>query len=299
LARRASEQKNIEMDAPTFIIDDLSAARKFISTLNRKIVRQRFSNYQEWNPDHIVLAIKNGKVVAMADCVLSDNKNGANGSLLARPEFGGHSIVALTKLKQLVKVDFWQSTLRSPTDATCAISRRFFDVTHDQGAWEISNALVRMHGVHSHLHPTPLVASNSFLKKHGIPRLNQLSAASKNQIMLAARKPSGSAIRTPSGDFLPAHYLMTLAFELLGLPMRVRQEVSRLMLIALATLHGHRPEPDAVKRHIGADAMRIFFRAVSQYAEISDGPAGIFAVEPSGQPTTVWQSVLPKGSSMA
>jgi hypothetical protein len=287
------------MDAPTFIIDDLSAAQKFISTLNRKIVRQRFSTYQDWKPDHIVLAIKNNEVVAMADYVLSDNKNGANGSLLARPGFGGHSIVALQKLKRLVKVDFWQSTLRSPTDATCAISRRFFDVTHDQGAWEISNALVLMHGVHSHLHPTPLVASNSFLKKHGIPPLNKFSPRIKKPNNDGRARALWVGHTNSEWRFLPAHYLITLAFELLGLPMRVRQEVSRLMLIALATLHGHRPHPDAVKRHMGADSMSVFFRAVSEYAEICDGSGSIFSVEPSSQALTGWQSVLLKEKSMA
>ncbi|KAB0264733.1 hypothetical protein [Microvirga brassicacearum] len=266
------------MPKMAYILDDISAAREFVSSLNRKIVRKRFST-GHWEPHHVVLVTRDGQVVAMADCVVSDDGHAANGSLLARSGFGANAIAALLRMKQHVPVGHWQSTLRVPTPSTVGISRRYFDATFDQGAWEISNELMKVHGSQHHLQPTPIIVSSAFLKAAGIPQLHRMDAASRAQLLRAAAEPSRATIRVPNGSVLGATDLMSLAFELLDLPMQVRQNVSRAMLISLAVAHGHNIDMRTVNTLVRSDAMPIFFNAVSRAISLDDQAGGIFTVE--------------------
>ncbi|TPM00140.1 hypothetical protein FJ960_19895 [Mesorhizobium sp. B2-3-11] len=264
----------------SFILDDLTAATEFVRSLNRKIVRQRFSASGTWNPDRVVLAVSSGQIVAMADCVISDDGRAANGSLLAHPNSGAYAVTALLHLKQLVSVECWQSTLRVPTPATISISRRYFDETFDQAAWEISNELMRLHGPQHHLQPVPIVASASLLRTYAIPPLHRLDAASRSQLLAAAANPAVAAIRTPAGHVLDSRGLMAVAFELSNLPMQARQHVSRLMLLGTAAAHGHTCDMRLFQKLVRPDAMATFAEGV-RLAHASDNQVGgIFTFEP-------------------
>lgn len=262
----------------SFIVDDREVAHAFVASVNRKVRRLRFSSSSQWEPKHVVIALHDDEPVAMADCIVTDNGEAANGGLLAKPGAGWSAISALLHLKRHVSVSQWQSTLRLPTNSTVAISRRYFDMTFDQGAWELASALAREHGERSHLAPTPILVSDAFLRDHGIPRLTLLDRSSRAQIIYVAANPQRGALVTPSGDVVGGQYLMTLAFELLSAPMRTRQHTTRFMLLAMASAHGHVIPEDAVKEIADPGEFSTFFELLRS-ADTSGSPSGgIFSI---------------------
>lgn len=267
-----------EERAMHYIIDDDEAVRAFIGTLNRKVLRRRFSAGSAWEPDYTVLAVHEGKAVALADCVTFSDIGAANASLLAAPGFGAHALAALLHLKRLFPADHWQSTLRIPTPSTIAISRRYFDSTLDQATWELSSKLVETHGPQDHLRPTPLVVSRSALTAHGLPPLSRWGERDRAQLLSIAGSPQQGFLASPAGYSMHATELMALSFELLDIAFDVRQQVSRFMLVSLAAAHGHNVTPllsDLVK----PAAMSAFFERVRPYAG-GDPKTGLFAFSP-------------------
>jgi len=271
------------MSTLSFIDDDFPAAQAFVASLNRKIVRLRFSGVGEWKPNHIALAVRDGQVVAMADCVLSDEESGANASLLARPGFGAYAISALLRLKKRVAAEHWLSTLREPTPATIAISRRYFDETCDQTAWELSSGLIRQHGQSGVLQAAPLIASAKFLRLHSIPPLKELDGASKNQVLNVALDLGRGLLHSPNGYPLGGPELLSLVFDLADVPMRVRQDVSRITLFLAAAQMGHNVDPNVVKKYFKQDSMSIFMAAVKRAVSLDLDSVGIFAIKPHAQ----------------
>jgi hypothetical protein len=215
----------------------------------------------------------------MADCIMTDDGSGANASLLADRSFGAYSIKALLKLKQHVSATCWLSTLRKPTEATVAISHRFFDLTYDQFAWQMSNHLVSLYGLQSHLQPFPILVSNSFLKEHGIPLLRDLDARSKAQLLSFGADPFGKIIRGPDGRELLPGYVMGIVFELLELSYRDRQEVTRFMLVSMASLKGADINFSEFQKLIDKDAIaRFASKAMSFGEKPSEAGDGVFSI---------------------
>ena len=255
-----------------FVVDDEEAVMSFIAS--RKAAGQRFSLGGSWPPDHTVLAIAEGRVVALAHCVLFPEIHAANASLLAEPGYGAYAVKALLHLKGMGLASYWQSTLRTPTPSTMAISRRHFDSTLDEATSEISNKLLELHAPQNPLHPTALVVSTSFLKGHGLPLLSKWTDAERSQLLAISANPSRGALTSPAGLDLHATEIMALAFELLDVPADVRQHVTRIMLLCAAAAHGHDVTP-LVSENVRTEALGAFHSLNAPYRG-KDPSAGLF-----------------------
>ena len=185
-----------------FVVDDEEALMSFIGS--RPTGEWRLSISDSWPPDHTVLAMAEGRVVALAYCVLFPEIHAADASLLAEPGYGAYAVRALLHLKGMGLASHWRSTLRAPTPATLAISRRYFNSTVDQGTWEISSKLHEIHGPQNSFHPTALVVSTSFLKDHGLPPLSKWTDAERAQLLAISVDPSRGTLTSPAGFDLRA-----------------------------------------------------------------------------------------------
>jgi hypothetical protein len=83
-----------------YLYDDVAAAKSFVLSLKLKVIRERFSSLQDWNPDNCVLAMVGGRPVALADCNRTEDGLGAICGLISRPGFGGYAVCALSALKR-------------------------------------------------------------------------------------------------------------------------------------------------------------------------------------------------------
>lgn len=261
-----------------FIDDDRSAAGSFLSGVNRKILRSRFSEGSAWTPDHIALAMKDGEPVAMADAIVLGDREAVNAGLLAKPCFGGYAIKALLHLKLRLGIPHWQSTLRVPTDATMAISRRYFTQTYDQATSELASKLVEIHGQQHYLHPVPLLASDKFLRMAGLPPIARWDGGTKLQVLKAAAVSNGFSLRAPAGQVLPIQDLTAIAFDLLRTPYEVRQQFGRMTITTMAAMHGHDPSA-LVGRMIKSGGGTQYMTAVREFAGADISSGGLFKVE--------------------
>ncbi|WPJ67976.1 hypothetical protein AUSSIE_53 [Sinorhizobium phage Aussie] len=261
----------------SFTFDNRKAANQFISSLDKKTRNARFSSAADWRPRHLALAAVDNHVVAMADCSLTDDGLAANGSLVARPGYGAYAVAALLKLKKHVKVPYWFATLREPTPATIAVSRRHFDEVFDQGAWELSNELMLRYGKEQHFRPFPLATTDRFLKLAGLPKLKDLDEASRHQVFQAASPEGGISLISPNGFDIGASGALGIAFDLLSTSMKDRQNFARIMLLGMAAMHGHRLDGAPVKKVADPSALG----RVAQALEQARAPAlagGIFQI---------------------
>lgn len=252
-----------------FVIDDFAAANSFVKSLPRDIREQRFSidrktkQISKWTPDHIVLARLNEATVAMADAIYSTEfGSAANGSLVALKKHGAYALRAFFELRRRFPAGHWESTLRIPTSATVAISRRYFDATYDQGAWELAQGLIEMHGYAPYRRAHPILASKTMLRTYHLPELHLMPEEIRRAILLAAQNPLHSNFRSPNGAALDTGSLLAISFELLKLPMKVRQHTTRYMLIATAVLHGHLPDKRTVEKIVDQREVAKFMDAV-------------------------------------
>ena len=276
-----------------FIVDDEEAVMSFIGS--RKAAGQRFPISGSWPPDHTVLAVAKGRVVALAHCVLFPESHAADASLLAEPGYGAHAVKALLHLKGMGLASHWQSRLRAPTPAMMAISRRYFDSTLDEATWEISSKLLEIRGAQTPIHPAALVASTSFLRGHGLPILSKWTAAERSQLLTISVDPSRGALTSPAGFDLHATEIMTLAFELLDVPADIRQHLTRILLLCSAAAHGH-DVALLVGDPVRTEALGAFYSLNAPYRG-KDPSAGLFGFR--GLDAALFQQALRKVTEKA
>lgn len=261
-----------------YIDDDREAASIFLSQINRKVVRSRFSESADWRPSFISIATVDGVPVAMADAVVLSDNEAVNAGLLAKPGYGAYALKALLHLKSRIDIPHWQSTLRVPTDATIAISRRYFTQTYDQATSELATKMVEIYGQHHYLHPIPLVASAEFLRLAGLPPLRAWNEGTKLQLLKTAGRPGLLSLRSPAGTVLPMQDIAAIAFDLLGTPYDDRQQFSRMMIASMAAAHGH----DAsvlIGKILKPGGGSQFVTAARSFADVDVPNGGIFSVE--------------------
>jgi len=263
------------------IFDDFDRARRFVASLDPKLRRRRFSASAKWAPDHVALVLWANRGVALADCVVSENREAANVSLLAAPRFGAAAVRALLALKRHVGCSQWEATLRSPNASTIAISRRFCDVTYDQAAWEMAGGLAEVYGPQHYFRPAPLFPSNSFLLRNGLPKLKDWEPSDVEMLLSVCADPNLGYIRIHSGHLMHSTDMMSVAFDLLKVPIAVRQSVSRTMLAGFMAMRGHDPAP-LVARHIDGADMSKFFTMLQPYRGRAIGQSPLFSVEKTG-----------------
>ncbi len=267
------------MPRVSYIFDNRAAGDRFLSSLDRTTLKQRFASRNDWRPNHLVLALVDNKAVALADALDCVGGQASVASIVAQPGFGGYAVAALRELQRRVERPYWLATLRTLTPATEAIARRFCDLVYDDGAWAIVNRLVEEHGMQSHLMPTPIIATARLLKLHQLPPISRFDAATRLQVLHAAAKPGRVLLRAPSGDVLTPMAHMVLAFEFAGLRIEDRQNITRLMAVATAAAHGHMGDPAAAKKFSNPEAFSRFMRLVEQSLETPVDGDGLFQEE--------------------
>ncbi len=226
-------------DTYEFVSDDYKASREFVLSLNRKIFRQRFSSLKNWEPDHLSLVIYRGEPVALADCMLASGGRSANASLVAKQGFGAAALAGLSHLKKSVGDLLWFSTLRAPTPATIAISRRYFHETYDQDAWDISNEIVSRHGPVEGSRPMPILMNERLRRELGLSAFGDLSRADRNELANAMQAPQQHQFNNSIGQVVPPIFTMAYGFDVFDVPMRVRQQVTRCASLFVAMSLGH------------------------------------------------------------
>lgn len=262
---------------PEFILDDSRAARGFARSLPRKVKESRFvvdrrtREPHNWTPTHVVLARFRGQTVAMADALFSEVGSAANAALVSLPGYGALALRCLVRLQQTFHADHWEASLRSPTAATVAIGRRYFDAVHDQTAWQMGQETAARFGLHAGFNPTPLFMTARTLRKYGLKSIADIDPETRGKIFELARLPTGDTLISPTGEELHYSDAVSLSFDLLDAPMSARQDAVRFaaaMLMARAA--GAMPEPTEVERVLNirraADLMFQIDRAAAAFS---------------------------------
>lgn len=244
-----------------YVYDDFNVAKEFVLSLHLRTIRQRFSSVADWKPDNCVLVYVSGKPVAVADCQRTDDDIGAICGLIARPDYGAYAILALLALKRHTKLEQWVACVRNANPSVMNIGRRFLDELYDQGAWEISNNLMQLHGPVSYLSPTPLVISTLHLKSLHLPPIKSWSSAAQRQILELAKAPGTGSLIAPSGDEI-GPLLMTFAFELANTPGPVRQDLTRVLMFMMLSCHGINMPERMVRKYTNPAAIGDFQRNI-------------------------------------
>ena len=249
------------MEKIEYVYDDATASKAFVLSLKLKVIRERFSSLQHWNPDNCALVLLGGKPVALADCNRSEDGLGAICGLIARPGFGGYAVNALSALKRHTQLQHWAAAVRAPNPAVFGIARRYLDELYDQGAWEISNELMLKHGALGHLRPTPLVISTFHLRHLQLPPIKVWNSATRRQLLEAARSPGTVNLVAPSGDNL-GPLMMTLAFELANTAGLVRQNMTRTLMFMMMAMNGIQVPDKMARKFISPSAPGDFQQSI-------------------------------------
>lgn len=269
-----------------FIVDDFEGARKFISSLPNYIKKQRFNRYassgvpEGWSPDHLVLAVRDGQGVALADMVnQGENNEVGTLSIVAKENGGAYAIRCLETLKIHYPRTQWASTLKRLSPALKAISFRHVDVTFDHTAKEIATHLVETHGFKPEFIPSPLFPSQRTLKKYDLPHVNKWDDASKQQFLHVASNLIELEIVSPSGNVIDPPDFQSMCFELLEASETERQGMSRGMLVLHAMRYGHELTTPFMKRAANHPGMSSFFNKISSAIKGVSGDAkGMFEI---------------------
>jgi len=249
------------------IVDDFELARKFIYSLPKSVKRSRFGEEvgkgvpSEWNPNHVVLALKNGRVVAISDLVESaPSEFGKAGwaSIVAHKRMGGYAIAALLKMMKFFPKNHWCSSIMQTTPSLVKISRRFMDETYDQVAIQLSRELVKRHGELHYFKPSPLFISQKTIKRLKLPDYENMDGQTKLQILEVAQNPMEKILKAPNGDILDAGTLMSLAFDVANTPFVARQGMSRMLLITTSMMHGNMPSKEHVDNLVDPNSMSLY-----------------------------------------
>lgn len=272
-----------------YLIDDFEVAKSYVSKMPSHLKKLRFNKYVSggipsgWKPSHVVMALKNGEPIAMADSVSSEVGSISEISIVANKGYGAYSIFSLLKLKNSFPADHWISCLSNPTDDLAKISKKYVDKSYDKVSDEISQELVKTHGVQHYFQPSPLFPSRSTLKFYNIPEISMLDVQSRNQLYYFAKNPQSCKVIAPSGEQISPPDLFSIVFELLNIPFTVRQSFSRFMLISMAVMHRHNVNNRFVRLHSKPSNLKNFISATQKFeVNYSTLDEGIFSLSSLG-----------------
>jgi hypothetical protein len=267
-----------------YLWDDKATVKTFIAKLPKYLVDQRFSRdaltgkLSTWTPDRTVLAMRDGVPVALADCVIGDDKISANASLLAAPNFGGYAICAFLTMKKTLNFEYWESTLNDPSPSTIAISARYFDATFDGIAWEMSQHFIKILGPIPQLTPHTIIVSKKRLTKYGLPSLNSFDPSTVEQIHFVANNPLRHTLICPTGTRLDPGTFFALTCEMSNVSMKVRQESSRGFVLLIATSLGIKIPFEIAKLTEAKSGMPIFLSQIKKFSNAQKNTTGLFKI---------------------
>jgi hypothetical protein len=233
-----------------YVVDDRNIAEKFILELPTDLKRMRFNDESltgaglaRWRPTHTVVAIYDGVLAAMADCVISADGKRGNYSLICKEGYGGYALRAMHQLKKRFPVDHVDTSFRQPTDALLKMARWWADYVYDQETCYAAGGLSRHIGFHPSIEPAPIAITDSNLETFGLPPIKEWCAVSRMQLAAACREPA-ITLSTDRCAALPRGILLGLAFEILAVPYERRQRLTRSQLAEGAVKLGAVPPQD-------------------------------------------------------
>lgn len=266
----------------SYKIDDFNLARDFILSLPNYIKKKRFTSHaangvpKNWTPDHLVVATRAGKAIALADLVdLSSDNAAAALSIIAADGQGAYAIKALEKLKTEFPRNQWTSSLKEITPALKAISFRHVDVTFDQIAKEISSYLIETHGFHPEFIPPPVFVSQRTLKRYGLLNIKLWTSATVSQFIFNAKNSMKFELIAPSGVPIDPPDFQAMAFDVLNCPESERQGMARMMIVFAAMRHGHKADTPFMQRAFKHKGAQAFIRRIAdanvRHEELNEG----------------------------
>jgi hypothetical protein len=188
----------------------------------------------QWSPSHTVIISKDGELLALADCIITPDGRVGNYSILAKEKCGSYAIKAVLCLKRLFPVDHVETTFANPTDNLLTLTRRWADTIYDQETWANARDLTSLYNTGSMLAPVPIGVTMSNLKRFDLPDIRTLDNISKLQILHSCLVNRFQIVSSISGAIIPRNLAIALSFEILKLPLKKRQILTRFFLIESA-----------------------------------------------------------------
>lgn len=235
-----------------YVVDDRSVAERFISELPAELKRMRFSGgalaeheIKGWRPTHMVVAVYDGVLAAMADCVISSDGKRGNYSLICKDGYGGYALRAMHQLKKRFPVEVVEASFRNPTGPLLKMGRWWADYIYDQDAWHAAGNLCKQIGFHPSIEPAPIAITDSNLETFGIPDPDHWCERSRMQLAAAFLDPNGYVLSTEKCAALPRSVIVALILEALAIPYEERQRFTRSELAQAVVKLGIVPPDDA------------------------------------------------------
>jgi hypothetical protein len=225
----------------SYLVDDRDAVKEFIDRLTPDEKRLRFGENQtsdqilsKWRPQHTVLAVRDGKVCAAADCIISEDKKVAVGGIVAINNHGLDALAAWMHMRSIFSLKHIQVTLPSPTRQLIELARYGADSVYDSGAWDISQELWRTIGPHTQFSPAPMALTNSNYREFRLPFIKSFDPITRSQVALAFLFPNDHTLISKKYGIIPKPLIATLNFELQNTPLIERQRITRSLLLSSA-----------------------------------------------------------------
>jgi hypothetical protein len=238
----------------SYLVDDEDAVKEFIERLTPDEKRLRFGGnktsdeiLRKWRPQHIVLAVRDGKACAAADCIISEDKKVAVGGVVAINNHGLDALAAWMHMRNKFSLKHIQVTLPSPTRQLIELARYGADSIYDSGAWDISQELWRTIGPHTQFSPTPMALTNSNYREFRLPFMKSVDPITRSQIALAFLFSNDYTLISKKYGIIPKPLIATLNFELQNTPLIGRQRITRSLLLS-AALHFRKDKIKEMKR---------------------------------------------------
>lgn len=231
-----------------FIVDDIAAARAFVSGLPEELRQRRFSSATlaqieaHWTPNHTVIALKDGAPVALADCIVAAGGRIGAGALVALEGCGAQAVEAWRHMRRLFPVPHMQATMAQPTERLVRLFAGLADSIYDQTTWDMAQQAWKADPSAQRVVPVPIAATRDNFRRYGLPRPSKWSETERRQISAAASRP-GEVILVTKSAAVPPPVAVALAMEMFELDYPMRQEATRGLLAEALAAHFGRPAP--------------------------------------------------------
>ncbi len=225
-----------------FLVDDVESVKRFLEEVPLRMRRLRFDDKaliadspSQWMPTHTVVVSKDGNLLALADCIITPDGKVGNYSLLAKEKCGSYAIKAVLCLKRLFPVSHVETTFANPTDDLLTLTRRWADTIYDQETWANARELTSLHNTGAMLAPIPIAITMSNLKLFSLPPVRHLDKDSQLQITSTCLSKNCRLISSVDEKAIPRNLVIALSFEVMNLPLRKRQNLTRAFLVRAAS----------------------------------------------------------------
>lgn len=257
-----------------FIVDDMTAARAFVSGLPERLRERRFSFATlaqietGWTPDHTVLALKDDVPVALADCIVAAGGRIGAGALVALEGCGAQAVEAWRHMRRLFPIPHMQATMAQPTERLVRLFAGLADSIYDQTTWDMAQQAWKADPSTQRIVPIPLAATRDNFRRYRIPLPSKWGETERRQVAAAAARPGEIVLATKTAA-VPPPVAVALAMDLVELDLPLRQAATRALFAEALAAHGRRPAPPPGE---GLSRLRKKLRALQPSSAAAIGP---------------------------